>query len=232
MEETLKDNNSEKEAPILERVPDGYTRLEDLDLESLVANLSPEKLNVFSDYVSKSFLEQFGVKVEVAFVKELSVDKDHRAIIKTYLKAKELPEGIELEKLRLFKIMKDDDIHDGHYYISYDTKGIADLDYIYGDAVWFGADGLELEYELGSKYTRGKKIKLEVQRSLRHHLKQSGGTNRWEIEIPMKDMRKKHYLEVFENPSNDIAENICRTIVKKAGAYVVEQLKKMRGRDI
>ncbi|KKR91702.1 MAG: hypothetical protein UU95_C0021G0006 [Parcubacteria group bacterium GW2011_GWC2_42_12] len=223
MKEILDDNKKREEAiTILESAPLGYTRLSDMRLEEMVA-LCPEKdLKRLSDYIFKSYFEQFGVEVEIAFVKEPPKDNDHAAHVKAYLKAKELPTEVKFEELRLFKISKDSDIHDGHYYISYDTKDIAGLDRIYGDAIWFGAKGLE--YEKENRYS-GRKIKLKVQDGLRHHGKQSGGANSWEIEIVAEDMKKKNYLEVFENPSHNNAENICRELVKRAGAYVMEKLK-------
>jgi len=226
--EDLEKNKQEKEIVILEHISSDYVQLLDSDIESEIYDLQPKDLKRFSDYISKSFFEQFGIEVEIEFVKETSTDKETVAIIKVHLKAKELPEGVRLEELRLFKISKDDDIHDGHYYISYDTKGKAELGGIYGDAVWLGAKGLKYEHE--NKYL-GRKTEFMVQNSLRHHLNQSGGKNCWEMEILTKDMKRKGYLEVFENPSDNVAENTCRELVRRAGAYIVGQLK-MRTKEL
>lgn len=219
--------NIENKVTILEHAPPDCTKLLDDEVEHAVYDLSPEELKRFSDYISKSFLEQFGIEVEIAFVKEPPVNKKGIAIVEVYLKTKELLEGVKLENLRLFKISKDDAVHDGHYYISYDTKGKKDLDRLYGDAVWFGSKDLSAEYERINPLT-GKNAgtgNVEIRQSLRHHLQTSGGINRWEIEVPERDRKRKEYLEVFEHPSDISVENICRELVKKAGAYIVEQLK-------
>ncbi|GEM_PF-6999220 len=228
MKEHIEHNNTGEKIDILERAPSGYVKLSDIDLESIVYNLDPEKLRDFSEYISKSYLEQFGIEVEIVFVKEPQANKESAAIIETYLKLKQLQEGFKFEQLRLFKIIKDDDIHDGHYYISYDTKGIRDLDNIYADAIYYEAKNLECEYDVKNPFTGDvvRKNKTNLQSSLRHHLKISGGKNRWEIMVPVKDRgTEKSYLEVFQKPEDVSVENSCRELVKRSGSYVIEQLK-------
>jgi hypothetical protein len=229
MKEQVENNNQnvENRITILEHAPPDCTKLLDDEVEHAVYDLQPEELKRFSDYISKSFFEQFGIEVEIAFVKEPPVSKKGAAIIEAYLKAKELPEGLKLEELRLFKIDKHDSIHDGHYYISYDTKGIKDLDRFYGDALLSGSKGLEAEYNKINPFTQEKigTGKVDIQQHLRHHAQTSGGINRWEVEVPETDRKRKGYLEVFEHPLDKSVENTCRELVKKAGAYIVEQLK-------
>ena len=101
------------------------------------------------------------------------------------------------------------------------------MDDMYADALWKGAQGLECEYDVKSPFTGkfARKNKTEVQREMRHHLKTKGGSNGWEVMIPVGDMKPKKYLEVFENPSDVSVENVCRELVRKAGAYVIEQMK-------
>jgi hypothetical protein len=229
MAEQIENNNQdiENKVAILEHAPPDCTKLLDDDVEYTVSNLPPEELKRFSDYISKSFLEQFGIEVEIEFVKKSPADKKGAAIVEAYLKAKELPEGVKLEELRLFRIDKHDSVHDGHYYISYDTKGISDLDGLYGDALVSGSKGLEADYDRMNPFTQEKvgTGKVDIQQHLRHHAQTSGGINRWEVEVPETDRKRKGYLEVFEHPLDKSIENTCRELVKKAGAYIVEQLK-------
>src|SRR3989344_7252075 len=135
MEQISKHPKDEKveEITILDRAPTDAIKLTDMHLEEIATLSNSETLKVFSDYVTKSFLEQFGVKVEVVFTKELNPAGE--SIIEAHLKASDLPQGVKLEDLRLFKISKDTDIHDGHYYISYDTTRLDNFDDVYADAI-------------------------------------------------------------------------------------------------
>jgi hypothetical protein len=229
MKEQIESNNQniENKVTILEHAPRDCTKLLDDDVEYTVRRLPQEELKRLSDYISKSFFEQFGIEVEIAFVKETPVDMKDEVRIGAYLKAKELPEGVKLEELRLFRIDKHDSIHDGHYYISYDTKGISDLDGLYRDALLSGSKGLEAKYDKMNPLTQEKvgTGKVDIQKNLRHHVQTPGGINRWEVEVPETDRKREGYLEVFEHPLDKSVENTCRELVKRAGAYIVEQLK-------